>query len=320
MATYLFIYKQVFHNSKLPELIKTTRDDLAEPGFQLLLLIIILMMVLNWCLETYKWKYLIGKIEKVGFFKAFQAILTGVSISSFTPNRVGEFFGRVFILKEASHVEGILITMVGSVSQLLITVFAGSASLVILIPHLIPDAAYSHGYLYYGIISIVTALDLLLLALFFNLSFLSAMKERILKNRWGNRQHIFRVFAFYRNRELATVMLLSLARYIVFSTQFYLLLRLFSVSIPYPTAMMLISLVYFLMAIIPTIALTELGIRGSVALYFFGLYFGHLHSTLPNLSLGVFAASTILWMINLGFPALIGTIFVFRLQFFRKPV
>ncbi len=320
LATYAFIYKQVFHTSNLPELIKTTGDDLAKPGIQDRLLIIILMMVINWCLEAYKWKYLIGKIEKVSFFKAFQAVLTGVSISSFTPNRVGEFFGRVFILREASHIEGILITMVGSVSQLLITVFAGSASLVILIPHLLPDAAYSHGYLYYGIISIVTVLDLLLLALFFNLSFLSALKERILKNRWKKLRRFFRVFAFFRNRELATVMALSLTRYIVFSTQFYLLLELFDVSIPYPTAMMLISLVYFMMAIIPTIALTELGIRGSVALYFFGMYFGHLHTTLANLSLGVFAASTILWMINLGFPALVGTIFVFRLQFFRKPV
>ena len=320
LATYLFIYKQVFHNSNLPELIQTVKNDVAKPEIQLLFPVILLMMALNWCLEAVKWQYLIGKIEKVSFFKAFQAVLTGVSISSFTPNRVGEFFGRVFILREASHIEGILITMVGSVSQLLITVFAGSASLVILIPRLLPEAAYSHGYLYYGIIAIVTALDLILLGLFFNLSFLSAVKERILQNRWEKVRRFFRVFAFYRNRELAVVMLLSLTRYIVFSTQFYLLLRLFDVNIPYPTAMMLISLVYFMMAIIPTIALTELGIRGSVALYFFGIYFGHMHTTLANLSLGIFASSTILWMINLGFPALIGTIFVFRLQFFRKPV
>jgi len=80
----------------------------------------------------------------------------------------------------------------------------------------------------------------------------------------------------------------------------------------------LISLIYFTMAIIPTIALTELGIRGSVALYFFGLYVGKFPLIDGTNNIGVFAASTILWMINVGLPALIGSIFVFRLQFFRK--
>jgi hypothetical protein len=159
---------------------------------------------------------------------------------------------------------------------------------------------------------------LLLVALFFKLSFLATLKERILQNRLKRLQPFFRVFAFYHNREMATVMLLSLFRYLVFSTQFYLLLRLFGVSIPYFNALVLIALIYFIMAIIPTVALTELGIRGSVSLYIFGLYFAHLIPLTGVNNMGVFAASTLLWFINLGLPALIGTIFVFQLQFFRK--
>ncbi len=318
IATYIFIYKQVFQKSNLPGLLRTLEDDLVTTGFLSQMLVILLLMMGNWCLEAYKWKYLIGKIESIGFFKALQAVLTGVSISSFTPNRVGEFFGRVFILRKASHIEGILITIVGSISQLLVTVFAGSVSLLVFIPHYLPDSSYSHGYLYYGIAAVVVMLDFLLLGMFFNLSFLSAFKERILEERLQKIRRFFRVFAFYSNRELATVLLLSMTRYLVFSTQFYLLLRLFGVRLPYFDAMILISLVYFMMAIIPTIAFTELGIRGSVALYFFGLYFGHFQMTNGVVNLGVFAASTLLWMINLGLPALIGSVFVFRLQFFRK--
>ena len=317
-ATYIFIYRQVFHKSNLPELLKTVEDDLRNPGFQSRLAVILALMVVNWCIEAYKWKYLIGKVEKVSLFKAFQAVLTGVSISSFTPNRVGEFFGRVFILKQASHIEGILITMVGSVSQLLVTIILGSAALLVFLPYHLPDTLYSHGYLFYGIVVIVILFDLLLLGMFFNLSVLSSLKERILQKGLQKLRRFFRVFAFYRNRELARVMLLSLTRYMVFTGQFFLLLRLFDVAIPYFHAMMLIALIYFIMAIIPTIALTELGIRGSVALYFFGLYFAQVHMNGGTLNAGVFAASTILWMINLGFPALLGTVFVFRLQFFRK--
>ena len=317
-ATYIFIYKQVFHKTNLPELISALKDDLTKSGFQNQLIIIITLMVVNWCIEAYKWKYLIGKVEHVGFFKACQAVLTGVSISSFTPNRIGEFFGRVFILKKASPIEGILITIVGSISQLLVTVISGSIALLIFIPYYLNDSPYSHVYLYYGISALVFVLDVLLLALFFNISILATLKERILQNRLKKMQQFFRVFAFYHNRELAVVIMLSLTRYLVFSTQFYLLLRLFDVGIPYLNALVLISLIYFIMAIIPTIALTELGIRGSVALYFFGLYFEKFPLVGGMDNAGVFAASTILWMINLGLPALIGTIFVFRLQFFRK--
>jgi hypothetical protein len=205
-------------------------------------------------------------------------------------------------------------------SQLLITVLAGSLALLIFIPHYLPAAGFSQGYLYYSLITLVLALDLLLLGMFFKLSFLTTLKERLLQNGLKGMQKFFRVFAFYRNREMATVMMLSLARYLVFSSQFYLLLILLEVRIPYLNALVLIALIYFIMAIIPTIALTELGIRGSVALYVFGLYFGQLFPTTEAYSVGIFAASTLLWMINLGIPAVVGTIFVFRLQFFRKPI
>jgi hypothetical protein len=78
-------------------------------------------------------------------------------------------------------------------------------------------------------------------------------------------------------------------------------------------------MIYFVMAIIPTIALSELGIRGSVALYMFGLYFTLHGLSAMDFNQGILAASTLLWVVNLGIPAILGSIFVFRLQFFRKP-
>jgi hypothetical protein len=113
------------------------------------------------------------------------------------------------------------------------------------------------------------------------------------------------------------VILLSFSRYLVFSFQFYLLLRLFGVIIPLPVCLGLIALIYFIMAVVPTITLAEIGIRGSVALYVFDLYFASSGGTAPSLQLSIFAASTLLWIINVGFPALTGTLFLYRLQFFR---
>ncbi|MFT4545450.1 MAG: hypothetical protein ACI9EQ_001925, partial [Bacteroidia bacterium] len=61
---------------------------------------------------------------------------------------------------------------------------------------------------------------------------------------------------------------------------------------------------------VPTIAITELVTRGAVATKF-------LEILSPNVS-GIVSASSMLWLINLAVPALIGVIFIFQLKFFRK--
>lgn len=319
-ATCIFIYFQVFSKADFPGFIGVIKKISDEPGVPSQFRIILVLMLLNWCLEAVKWKFLIGKIEKIGFFKALQAVLAGISISSFTPNRTGEFIGRVFILKKSSVVEGILITLVGSMGQLLVTVVAGSASLLVFVMHYFTEAVFSHHYIFIGMTVLLVVFNLLLLGLYLNLSFLATLKERMLKNRLKKLRRFFRVFALYRKRELLMVLLLSLMRYAVFSTQFFLLLQVFDVRIPFLSALILISLTYFIMAVIPTVALTELGIRGSVALYFFGFFFDQPDVFEGTVKLGILAASTSLWLINIGLPALLGTIFIFRLQFFRARV
>ncbi|TSA30552.1 MAG: UPF0104 family protein [Bacteroidetes bacterium] len=318
--TYGFIYDQVFYRKNLPDILDAVSEDLGRSGFLWNLGLVILLMFLNWAIEAVKWQYLMAKIERISFWKSYQAILTGVTISSFTPNRIGEYFGRVFILNTASRIEGILVTILGSMSQLLITIFTGSIAMLAFIPLFLTRYWSFSGYLYYILGALVVGFNVLILAFYFNVSFLSTLKEKILRNGLKRVRKFFRIFAFYHNRELIRVLLYSFVRYLVFSCQFYLLLQLFGVPVPYPEALMLISLIYFVMAVIPTIALTELGIRGSVALYFFGIYFSGTTIDMDPVNVGILASSTLLWAINLGFPSLVGSIFVFRLKFFRKPV
>jgi len=318
VVSYFFIINQVFWKQDLPALLNSLEDELASPGFLATLAFILLLMAVNWTLEAMKWQLLISKIEKVSLGRALVAVLTGVTISSFTPNRVGEFFGRVFILKRASHVEGILITVLGSMSQLLVTAITGSLALLVFLPLFLGESAIFNGYLYIGLVALVLFLDTLLLGLFFSVPFLATFKEMMLQKGLAKLRKFFRVFTLYTNRELWAVMALSLARYVVFSTQYMLLLKALGVNTPFFYTYLLISLVYFVMAIIPTIALTELGIRGSVAIYFFSFYFSPMMVATPELNLGILMASVLLWFINLGIPAVAGSVFLFRLQFFRN--
>jgi len=318
-VTYLFIYKQVFYKTDLSGIILLIEDDLSKPGFITQVIVVFFLMLANWSAESLKWKLLIGKLEQVNFFKSFQAVLTGVSVSSFTPNRIGEYFGRVFILRVASHVEGILVTIFGSMCQLIVTIVTGSIAIIIFLPQYFPGAIYASGYLYYGMIFLILLFDILLLSSLYNVSFLNTAKKKIFGNSFKKFQAHFHVLAFYKNQEVSIIILLSILRYLIFSSQFYLLLRIFGIPVPFFNALMLISMIYIIMAVIPTVAVTELGIRGSVALYFFGIYLSRFYPTSAEFSLGIFSAATLLWIINLGIPALVGTFFVFRLQFFRKP-
>ena len=75
-------------------------------------------------------------------------------------------------------------------------------------------------------------------------------------------------------------------------------------------AFWLISVVFLILAVVPTIALAEIGLRGKVALELFGLY------SMNNV--GIITASVGIWFVNLVVPALLGSILIFRIKIFKN--
>jgi hypothetical protein len=102
------------------------------------------------------------------------------------------------------------------------------------------------------------------------------------------------------------ILLLAFIRYIVFTFQFYLLMIFFGVHLDYSQAMIMIAMIFYVMSLIPTMALTELGVRGAAATYFLG--------KLSPDSIAIINSTISLWLINLVVPALIGAIFVFQFK------
>jgi hypothetical protein len=317
-ATYGFLYKKIFLGKNWQQQYHLFTDLLEKPGVKTILWLVVFMMLVNWGIESQKWKFMIGKIERVSFFKAVQAVFAGASISFFTPNRTGEYFGRAFILDKASHVDGILITILGSMSQLLITIITGTLSMLVFIPQFLGNNVFFTGYLYYALVVLVILLDLLLLFLVLNVQYLSVLREKLLRSRLKKFRRHLAVFSEFRPRNMVFVLGMSLLRYIVFTAQFLLLLKVFSVPVPLFEGVIITSLIFFVLSIVPTVTLTELGIRDSAAVYFFGFWFSRAGGMTDSILIGILSASTLLWIINLAVPAITGTLFVFRLKFFRK--
>ena len=325
-ATYGFIYRQVFTKKDLPEVFGSFSGQFGNTRFIELLLLVMFLMLVNWSTEALKWKYLIGKIERLNWFSAFKAVLTGVAVSAFTPNRVGDYFGRVFILEKANRIEGVFITILGSMSQLLVTFIAGTLCLLMLIGsgdegiyRFFNIPLYMYDYFFWGGLLLILLLNVLFTLLFLNISLLSTLAGKLRGKLLEKLTSYIHILSAYTTGELLVVILLSLFRFFIFSLQFYLLLLMFSVKLPLFQGMLLIGLIFFVMTMIPTVAIAELGVRGSVSLFFIGIYFGGADAMPATVALGVVAASTALWLINLALPALAGALFVFNLKFFRKP-
>lgn len=89
------------------------------------LLLVMLLMGVNWAIEARKWQILVRPFESLSFRKAFYSILAGVSISIITPNRIGEYGGRILYLKNKNRLRGVSVTGVGSLSQFTTTMLFG---------------------------------------------------------------------------------------------------------------------------------------------------------------------------------------------------
>lgn len=317
-ATYGFLYRQVFYRRNLDEVFATLGDFLSDDLFRRGMALLLLMMLVNWGLEAFKWKVLIDHLEKVSVLRAWMAVFAGVSVSIFLPNRTGEYLGRVFILKKANRMEGVLTTIIGSISQLVITLCLGLFGFLAFYYKYFNKQGMLHDYAGAGLILLVPVAAFVLLIMYFNMPRLTPVLGKVLRGRWAKYAHYGEVFSRYGKADLLRVLLLSLLRYVVFSTQFYLLLALFRVHLPYTDAIILITTIYLFMVALPTVALTEIGIRGSLSVFLVSMYFQRAGMDAGPMELGIFAASSLLWLINIVIPALAGTLFVFNLKFFRK--
>ena len=318
VTTYYFLYRELFGKDRLMIVLDAFQGSLKMNELWLNLFLIIFLMPINWALETFKWKFLIKKIEKVSFWKATAAVYSGISVSMFTPNRVGEWFGRIFVLEKANHIRAVIITILSGMGQLFTTIVVGTiASVIFLKLYFINVYDYSE-LSFYGLISIALLILGGSFLIFFNVNTLPTILNRVFKKSFNRINYYVDIVSEYTYHELSIVLGISFLRFLVFSFQFYISLRMFSISIPFFHGMLLVGVFYFIMTAIPTITLAELGIRGIVSIYFFQLYFSTFQPDTQALEVNIVAASYMIWMINLVLPAIIGTFFVLHLKFIRK--
>lgn len=291
------LYKQLIGNTNVQSALLLMQQSISAKGFLTLGLVFVLMFF-NWSLEAYKWQLLVSKLLHIRFFRAFKAVWTGVTLGLFTPNRIGEYGGRILYLPLRHRISGIVVSLIGSFSQIVVTACIGISALIFFLL----SAHVFETYITWIIIGISVLLALLLVLAYLNLHIFIDLFNR---NRFFRRVLPYlAVLNAYHLRDYGKFIIISLFRYMVFSAQYLALLGLFGVQIDFGNSVLAVSLIFLAQTIIPSFAVAELFTRGNIALYFFGFYTDNV--------IGVFAASTSLWLLNLILPAVLGYVFIMR--------
>lgn len=301
ISAYLFAWNKLSQSADWST-ISNYQSKLDSIDYAIILFIFLLMLV-NWSLEAFKWKYSICKTESISFFKAFTAVWSGVTIGTITPNRIGEFAGRIMFLKPENRKIAATQTLYGDLSQFITTIMFGIIGISTFFATKSANFNGSFSEISILIISFSALIISILVFFYFNHLIQWISKIRFLKK-------VFKSFTpsdKYTTREKSLILILSIVRYAVFSFQFFLAVRVLKIEISLIDCLTATSSMYLAVHLFPNIALAEPGVRISFSAIFFG-------SFTQSIS-GVAIASLIIYLINVLTPIFFGGI---NLLFFKK--
>lgn len=257
------------------------------------LLTVVGLMLVNWSIEALKWKMMMKGEAQISFKRSLKAVFAGNALAFFTPNRTGEFFGRMLFLEKERRTKSIPLTIVCSYAQIVVTLAAGWVGVVCMKERLEAWLGIDLSLAVYAL----GAVTIVLTILYFTLPFTKL--RRLLRL-----DHVNATI-------LLPVLSLSVARYLVFIVQYYLLFNVFGVNVEWWQAFWSVSVVFLIIAVVPSMGfLSELGIRWQAAIQMIQLYSSNIT--------GIFATSMAVWMINLVIPALVGGTLILALKLFSN--
>ncbi len=260
---------------------------------------------LNWLLESYKWKYIIKQIETISLKRAVVGVIAGITLSTFTPNRIGEFAGRTLVLKIQNRFKGSILTVISSMAQLMVTLILGVPAALYFI--------YIQNYLEANLLVLFGVICILLIAVslfsFYNPEFvLKLFPIRFRRKKWYRNFLVLRMLSL----QIQSVLLVySLLRYFVFTFQWIFLIFFLKIDADFLALLYLIPAAFLGQTLVPTHFFSEIGVRGSFALFFIGA------AVMGHAEIAILLSSFLLWLVNLVFPGIFGLLLIFKLNLFR---
>ena len=293
-----YIYKTFQNEQKgIGDIGSVYKQILNEGHFFSLLLMVILVPV-NWALESFKWQRLASKAVPITFWEAFRGTLTGLAVGVAAPAQLGDTIGRVAALKSDDRLKALGAAVVSNGIQFYVSLIFGGWGLAWIGNKL--GMASSGKTMLYALLAILLILGFVIVS--FRKRLTNWQTERPFVSKALS---YFRIIGSYSATDLFIATAYGTLRYLVFLTQFLLALSLFDFSMSIFDLAGCVALIFLAKTLIPAVnVLGDLGLREFTALFVFRQY------NLPAEQ--VIAATFLIWIINVLGPILIGIFLLWK--------
>ena len=223
------------------------------------------------------------------------------------PNEIGEYGGRILWVRPENQWKAVIATMVGSFSQLLVTLTLGLAGLLFFAYYFVAV----DGFLLRVVGFLGLLLLLLMLFVFYNIDLCVPLAKRIPGIRFVKPvlKHLV-ILSHYNTSELSFALGIALLRYVLYTVQYFCMLQFFDIEAMLGVSLACISTIFLLQTSVPLPPIMGMFARGEVALYVWGFF--------SRDTMSILASSFGLWVINIIIPALIGLVFVISINVLKS--
>jgi hypothetical protein len=256
----------------------------------------ILLMPVNWLLESQKWRVLHQGEFGLTLLKSVKTILAGTALAIITPAGIGDVGGRMAVTHASKRSHTFSATVVSSIAQNFCNLAAG-LSLGWIFMETIFHITFSDYRWYAGLFVLQS---LIFLLLYYNMgSAVRWLPSTFGKVRWQRAVvNICEHLSCYSRNQLHKVLGLSMLRYLVYFIQYIFILQFLRVDSEIMEQCGNIAGIYLIQSGIPLPPFASVLARGELAILIWS------HSGIEAVI--ALAATFTLWMINLMIPAGMG--------------
>ena len=248
---------------------------------------LLLLTIFNWFFEILKWQKLTSIITQISFLKSMEQSLGALTASLFTPNRIGEYGAKAIYFPKDFRKKIMLLNLIGNIAQMSITVVLGILGLI------------TFNFLYNPEIYLFRLLALIGILLTLLVFSIFIWRKNKLEIKGFSLSKIKYFLEQISPKIKFQILMLSTLRYLVFSYQFFFLMSLFEIELGYLESMSIISSMYILSSVIPSIFIFDVVVKSSVAVYLF--------SFVGVDEIIVLSITTLMWLFNFVLPSILGS-------------
>lgn len=292
ILSFWFIYQRF---SSIPNFKEQISNLFSEPSMFMVTALTILLMPINWGIESYKWKLITSLVEPIRYQTALKSIFSGICVGNIAPGRALEFAAKILFFKPENRPAITVLHFINGMFQMFITVSAGMFAVYY------KTFRYSENFNTTYLIISIGAISIF--GFFWSILNVDVIQKKLQFLKWFKNikeDQIIRLPI----KLIITLFGFSMIRYLVFTFQFYFIYHSLAQNSEFFNVFMSISAYFMLTSAIPMISYIEPAIRAAIALFVF--------NGVNNNEIVVILSSTIIWIINVVIPSLIGYIIILK--------